>query len=496
MTKLTIDTDIPSVNMAENVSDDPSTKEHNVPETYQDDPIVVRKLIRKIDWAILPLCILLYLLSFLDRTNIGNARLDTFEADMGMTGLMYNHALAIFFPFYVIAEIPSNMAMKRFPPWIWIPLIMLVWGVCCILMGIVTNYGGLLACRAALGLAEGGLFPGVAYYITMWYCRHECGLRLAVFFSAATLAGAFGGLLARGILEMRGVAGLAGWRWLFIIEGILTVVVAAIALKFMQDYPEKAKLLNEDERKIVLSRLEHDRSSLTNEFGIKYVGHALTDWKIWVHVVVTICLYTGVYSYSLFLPTIVRDLGYSNSTAQLMTVPPFVLACIICVAAGWYADKIGQRGIFMIIGLLTALIGFVMLLSTQNSTAKYIGCFLAAAGIYPAVPQGVTWNSNNIGGGMKRGAGIAMQVGFGNISGIISSYLFLPKDSPTYYPGIGSLAGLYTLALLLCTLMTIYLRRENARRDREYSSPENYTAEQRYIEREYGDNATYFRYTI
>lgn len=121
------------------------------------------RLIRKIDWSIIPFVSLLYLLSFLDRTNIGNARLDTLELDLNMSGIMYNHALAIFFPFYIIAEIPSNMGMKRFRPWIWIPSMMVVWGICCTLMGIVHNYTGLLAARSFLGLAEGGLFPGIAY---------------------------------------------------------------------------------------------------------------------------------------------------------------------------------------------------------------------------------------------------------------------------------------------------------------------------------------------
>lgn len=191
------------------------------------DEAATKRLIRKIDWRLIPFLALLYLLSFLDRTNIGNARLDTLEEDLGMskTSLQYNHALAIFFPFYVAVEVPSNMAMKRFRPSIWIPLLMVAWGLCTTLMGLVHNYTGLMVARAFLGVAEGGLFPGVTYLISLWYKRHECGLRMSIFFSAATAAGAFGGLLARGIMEMRGVAGLSGWQWIFILEGILTVLV-------------------------------------------------------------------------------------------------------------------------------------------------------------------------------------------------------------------------------------------------------------------------------
>jgi MFS family permease len=122
-----------------------------------------KRLICKIDWAIVPFVALLYLLSFLDRTNIGNARLDNLEADLGMSGLMFNNALAVFFPFYVVSEIPSNMGMKRFRPWIWIPSMMVAWSICCTLMGIVESYPGLLVARSFLGLTEGGLFPGIAY---------------------------------------------------------------------------------------------------------------------------------------------------------------------------------------------------------------------------------------------------------------------------------------------------------------------------------------------
>jgi hypothetical protein len=137
-----------------------------------------------------------------------------------------------------------------------------------------------------------------------------------------------------------------------------------------------------------------------------------------------------------------------------------------------------------------------MLLAAQSNVVKYIGCFFLASGIYPNVPQGVAWNGNNIGGSLKRGVGIAMHVGFGNLGGTISAYLFLAKDSPTYIPGHSTLLAFQCMALVLSAIMTIYLRRENARRDREYKPPSEYTEEERAAEREKGDNATFFRYTV
>lgn len=137
-----------------------------------------------------------------------------------------------------------------------------------------------------------------------------------------------------------------------------------------------------------------------------------------------------------------------------------------------------------------------MLIATDNSGVKYAGCFFLASGIYPNVPQGVAWNGNNIGGSLKRGVGIAMHVAFGNMGGLVAAYLYLAKDRPTYYPGHGSLLGFQVMSCCLSIFMTLYLRRENARRDREYKPPSEYTEAERIAERDKGDNATFFRYTV
>lgn len=460
------------------------------------DEKATKRLLRKIDFVLIPFLALLYLLSFLDRTNIGNARLAGLEASLKMYNLDYNIALAIFFPFYVAAEIPSNLMMKKSRPSLWIPSIMVAWAVICIGMGLVTNYAGLLVTRALLGVAEGGLFPGITYYITMWYRRHECGLRMALFFSAATAAGAFGGLLARGINEMTGVGGKPGWAWIFIIEGILTLVVAVAAYFCMHDYPDTAKFLTTAEKKEVHRRLEADRTFLADEYDIKYFMHAIKDWKIWVHMFITIGVYTPLYSVSLFLPTIVSSLGYTNNDSQLMTVPPYVVACVFCIGANYAADRHGQRGLYMIAFNLIAIVGFVMLIVSEDNKVKYIGCFLAASGIYPNVPQGVAWNGNNIGGSVKRGVGIAMHVGFGNLGGAIAAFLFQTQQKPRYFQGYGSLIATLSMSSILSLIMTIYLRRENARRDRENKPVSEYTEEEMMAEREKGDNASFFRYTV
>ncbi|KAK5084466.1 hypothetical protein LTR05_005542 [Lithohypha guttulata] len=474
------------------------------------DEKMTKKLVRKIDLYLVPFLALLYLLSYLDRTNIGNARLGGLEADLGMTGLDYNIVLAVFFPTYVLAEVPSNMMMKRWRPSMWIPTIMVAWGITTTLMGLSQSFGGLVAARMgrvragkdinadtepALGLAEGGLFPGVTYYITMWYRRHECGFRMALFYSAATAAGAFGGLLARGIIEMAGVGGLSGWQWLFILEGILTTIIAVIAYFVMSDYPSTAKFLTPAERQEVTRRLKYDHNGLADEFDMRYFWDAVKDWKIYVHMLITLAIYTSNYSVALFLPTIIRTLGYSNNTAQLMTVPPYIFACATCIGGGILGDRTRQRGVWMIMFCCFSLIGLIMLIVSHNNNVKYAAVFFAAGGFFPNVPMGAAWQGNNVGGSLKRGVGLAMHVGFGNLGGVLSSFVFLSKDSPQFVQGLAILISLNVMAAILAGVMTVYYRRENARRDREHKAPEVYTEDEKLLERTKGDYATFFRYT-
>ncbi|KAH6908798.1 major facilitator superfamily domain-containing protein [Coprinopsis sp. MPI-PUGE-AT-0042] len=468
------------------------------------DQNATKRLLRKMDWNLVPFLALLYLLSFLDRTNIGNARLDTLEKDLGMTGkLDYNIALAVFFPWYVLAEIPSNLMMKRTSPSLWLAIIMFFWGVCMTLMGLVKSFEGLLVARMALGLCEGGLFPGVTFYITLWYRRHECGFRMAIFFSAATLAGAFGGLLARGITEMRGVGGLPGWSWIFILEGLITVVVAIAAKWVIHDNPETARFLTQEERTEVKARLKHDRSGLADDYNVKYFWAALKDWKIYVHMLITIGIYTPLYSFSLFLPTIVKAMGYTAEKSQLMSVPPYVAGCIATILGGHLADRAQQRGLFMMGFCLTAIIGYVLLISTHNPGVQYAGTFFAVCGIYPNVPMGVAWNGNNIGGSTKRAVGIAMHVGFGNLGGVIAGFAYRSAEGPRYFAGHGLLIGTLSMSFCLSLFMHLYLKRENARRDAlhletagDVPLEEYYTEERKNLEKEKGDDASFFRYTI
>ena len=201
---------------------------------YHDESATVpastseRKLVTKIDLRVIPVLSIMYLLAFLDRTNIANASIFGLVKDLNLKGTQYNTALTIFFVPYIVFEIPSNIILKRLKPHVWLSACMFMFGVVTVCQGLVQNYGGLLATRALLGLAETGMFPGSFYLIGMWYRRSEAQKRYTFFFASTTLAGAFGGLLASAIGKMNGLRGYLGWRWIFILEGTLTAVVAII----------------------------------------------------------------------------------------------------------------------------------------------------------------------------------------------------------------------------------------------------------------------------
>lgn len=332
--------------------------------------------------------------------------------------------------------------MKRIRPSIWITFIMVAWSACMVGQGFVNSYSGLMATRVFLGLSEGGLFPGVNYYITRYYRRDECGIRMAMFFSAATLAGAFGGILARGIAEMSGVGGLSAWSWIFIIEGLASMVVSFSAYFVIPDYPQhRPKFLSMAEKEEVERRLREDQGDFSDSIKMKYVLQALLDWKIWVHMGIFLACFCPIYSFALFSPTIIKGMGYTANNAQLMSVPPYVCACVFTVGASYFADRAKQRGVFLLGFQCVALAGFGLLAGAHSNSARYGGLVLAAIGIYPQVPLSMAWNSGNIGGSAKRAVGIAMQVMGGNCGGIVASYVYLSADGPRYIKGHSILIG-------------------------------------------------------
>jgi len=333
-------------------------------------------------------------------------------------------------------------------------------------MGFVRSWDGLMAARWFLGVMEAGLFPGVNYYLSCWYKRNEFAVRAAIFFSAAALSGSFGGLLAAAIQGLDGTAGRPGWAWIFIIEGVITVAVGLASFWMVHDFPAEARFLSPDERARVLRRLHGDRqaSAQHEDFQWKYLAQALADWKTYLGMVVYMGPLMPLYSFSLFLPSIIANMGFTTDASivknQLLSVPPYAGAAVLTVLAGWLSDRHQRRGLYNLCLAPLAVAGFSMLLATTRPGVQYAGTFLAALGIYPTIPITIAWVANNVEGVYKRGIVLGLVIGWGNLNGVVSSNIFF--HAPRYAEGHATVIAYLVLCVWGGSLaMLLLLRREN-----------------------------------
>ncbi|KAI0742333.1 MFS general substrate transporter [Daedaleopsis nitida] len=433
-----------------------------------------RKILRKLDLRLLPFVSLLYLLSFLDRANIGNAKVAGLARDLNLTGLEYNLCAAIFFIPYCFFE-RRNLALKVFSPSKWIPLIMFLWGAVMVSMAFVKSFSGLLAARIFLGITEAGLFPGITFYF-------DCSRRIR-------------GLLAFSIERMEGIGGLHGWSWIFLLEGLLTSVVAAIAYFCMYDYPENASILTGAERKWLINTIRTNNTGLSKSYKAEFIMQALRDPHLYLMAVIYLFVLIPSYAFALFLPTIIKDLGFSASHAQLLSVPPNAAGCLFTIVSGVLSDKFRARRPFILAGSATALIGYSILFTTKSPGAGCAGVMIAACGLFPSVACILAWTGGNVGGEVKRAVVIAMVIGLGNLGGVASSFIYRPQDSPRYLPGHATDISCLCVAILLCSIAVFDFARLNRTKAKQCAK-ERITEEQGSNYAEMGDASPLYKCVI
>ncbi|EIW80461.1 MFS general substrate transporter [Coniophora puteana RWD-64-598 SS2] len=468
-----------------------------------------RKLIRKLDWRTIPWPALLYLFCFLDRSSIGNARLYNMEKDLNITDTQYLLALTIFFFSFAAFELPSNLMLRRLKPSVWFSTLMVFWGIAMTTQGLVHNYGGLMTVRWWVGAFEAGIYPGVNYYLSCWYKRSEFGLRASIFFSAATVSGAFGGLLAVAIAEMDGLGGKAGWAWIFIIEGLATIVLGILSFWIIVDFPNDAKFLTEAEQVFVIRRLQEDKQmGVTGEnFDWKAVKQSLSDPYTYLGIVIFAGSGMPLYAFSLFLPSIISEVRYKATPANLLTVPVYVMACIFTCGVSYLADRYGNRGWWNFTCLSISAAGYIILIASRNATLSYVAVYLSASGIYPCISNTMAWVGNNVEGTYKRSVTMAMVVSLGILQGAVSSNVYRANQTPWYPLGHGIVLMYIGIGLVSTLWYIIVLKMENARRDRGERDeiingiPGGHEVNGRFAtvedaRREKGDRWSGFRYTL
>ncbi|EED12163.1 MFS transporter, putative [Talaromyces stipitatus ATCC 10500] len=429
----------------------------------------VKKILFKIDIRVLPILALLFLCSFLDRTNVGNAKIVGLEADTGITDHQYDIGLAVFYLFYVCSELPSNLVLKKASPRIWLPFLTILWGIITMCLGFIHSFGSFVAVRALLGIAEGGLLPGMVLYLSSFYKRSDLALRIGLFYTAASLSGAFGGLLARGLIEIGPRGGLEGWRWIFIIEGLLTVVCGIIAALGLPNNIATARFLTPLEREIAQERIRHDRprddgTNVEHEnFKWSEVIRGVTDIKMWLSASAYFAILSGLYSFGLFLPTIIKDSGFTTNAnkVQLWSVIPYAVATVFTVLVAFLSDHLKLRGIVMLFTLPFAIIGYAVIANTSNSQVGYGMTFLMSTGLYASVPCVLVWNSNNSAGHYKRATTSAMQLAIANCGGFVATFIYPSKDAPHYHRGHTVVLSLLVAAWFLILFNVLYCRKVN-----------------------------------
>ncbi|THU80545.1 MFS general substrate transporter [Dendrothele bispora CBS 962.96] len=423
-----------------------------------------RKAVRKIDMMILPVMTAFYLLSFLDRANIGNARVAGLQRDLGMSDHQYSVAVTVLFIPYILSEIPANLLLRKIGPSILLPTLLTVWGIIVTLQGWVSTYAELIVLRALLGAVEGPMAPGIVLYLSGFYTRKELSLRVAIFFSAASLAGAFSGLLAAAIVLMDGLRGKAGWAWIFILEGTFTIVVGLLGFFLVPPSPEKARFLSTKQKELILYRLNKDRpatSPIYSRFSIREVVRSITSPHVLLVATIFYLQGTNASGIALFMPSIINQLGFGANESQLLSVGPYAGGIIVTLLSAFFSDRFNTRAIPIAMIYSLAVAGFAMYLGADDRYVRYGSLFLSVSGVYASTPIIYAWISNNSEPHYRRATSIALGVIATNSGGITSTWLYPSKDAPRFKKAIIINLVFAILVMVVSAINSLILSRAN-----------------------------------
>ncbi|KAJ5297249.1 Cysteine desulfurase [Penicillium atrosanguineum] len=461
-----------STDLEDNTKNDISSKEiehASIQETLTFTPEEEQALVRKIDLTLLPTIWIMYLLSYLDRTNIGNAKISGMETDLKLNSNDYSIALVVFFVGYVAFEVPSNLILGRTRPSLFLPGIMVIWGLLTCLMAVIKDFKHLIVLRVIIGCVEAGFAPGVLLVLSSWYKRTEQSKRFGVYISAAILSGAFGGLLAAVIVDkLEGAYGIRGWRWLFIVEGAATIGVALISLFILPDFPATSRRLSERERHIAVARLvtenvtavTNDSEHLSNWEAVKV---SVRDWRTWAFVVGYMVI-VGSSTLTYFYPTLIKGLFGDASTEKInyLTIPIYGVAFVCTAITAYISDKVPSwRGLIIAAWLAFSLACSIIVCAVYNYTARYVLLVLMATGLWATNGGTLAYASSAFAGlhPQARGVSLALVNALGNLAQIYGSYLFPDSDTPKYIMGFSVISAMLALGVIVFLLLHIWFRR-------------------------------------
>ncbi|KAK2740698.1 hypothetical protein FQN55_008752 [Onygenales sp. PD_40] len=469
-------------------------EEHEVRLKKRD---IEKKLVRRQDMIIMPQMVILYLLAYLDRSNLGNAKLLGLQDEvLAGDSDHYGWAASIFYFGYVSCAIPFTLYGKKFHPSRFMFVSVLGWGIAASCAAGAFNFAGIAVSRFCIGLFEAGFAPTAVFYFTIWYTRREVVFRTSLFVGMSALSGAFGGLIGYGVSLINSHIG--HWRILFMIEGLPTVVFAFFILIFLPDRPETSKFCRtEEEREVAIERMNRGQKSEGHGVLVmKHVISAFKDWKIYTCALIKMGHDATLATISVFLPAIIKSLGYTNREAQYMTIGPYMVAWVTMLVVCHLSDRLRMRGPFLVGCGLLAVVGVALMFSypaDENPKIALVGIFFLLSGVFPCLPMELQWATDNCGAESKKTAALSIMVVGGHCWSILASKSFPDKEGPRYTRGYGIVLTFLCLSVVCSAALHVRHRIINAKRDREYGKPNDMD---QVDTSEMADEAPMFRYIV
>ncbi|MDQ1006695.1 D-galactonate transporter [Streptomyces sp. V4I23] len=417
----------------------------SLPMTAAEAPDLAREnvVFRKVVRRIVPFLVLCYVFSYLDRVNVGFAKLQMSD-DLGLSEAAYGLGAGLFFIGYFLFEVPSNLMLQRIGARTWIARIMITWGLVSASFMFVTNEVMFYALRFLLGAAEAGFYPGVILYCTYWFPSHRRARVIAMFMSAIPVAGIFGNPLSGWIMDrFQGVNGWQGWQWMFLLEAIPAVIIGVVTLFYLDNDVRGAKWLTEDEKAVVERAIADDVAHQTVHGR---VWDAFREPRVWLMCLIYFCFVMGQYALTFWMPTFVKGTGIeSNLTIGVLSAVPFLAALVAMNLFGRSADKRRERRWHLVVPSLMGAVGFSLAAGWSGSTVlSLVALSFAAAGVLTCAP--LFWSlPTAFLGGTAAAAGLAVINSVGNLAGFVSPYMIGAIKDAT---GSTSLP-MYVLALSL-----------------------------------------------